>query len=250
MSILVPARQYDPAVPEMIDDPNADARLLRDELKSIRTINRLFGGHAAMRRGMGILMADVKTDEISVLDLGTGSADLPVYMVKLGRRLKRRITITAVDNHQRVLEVARERTKHYSEISIHAGNLLNLNYSPGAFDIVVCSLTLHHFSREDAIHILRSMNLLCRTGFLVNDLNRSRIAAWTTKVYTNLTTRNRMTLTDSYLSVLRGFTMMEVQDMALAAGLHNVELSLQPFFRFLLICKPQLLTDSHRRKSL
>jgi hypothetical protein len=49
MSFLVPARKYDPTIPEMIDNPDADERLLRDELKSIRTINRFFGGYTTIR---------------------------------------------------------------------------------------------------------------------------------------------------------------------------------------------------------
>jgi ubiquinone/menaquinone biosynthesis C-methylase UbiE len=186
-----------------------------------------------------MLMEDVKNDTISILDLGTGSADLPVYLIELGRRFKRRITLTAVDNHPRVLEVARNRTRQYPEIRIEAGNLLSLNYPPGSFDIVVCSLTLHHFSRENAIQIIHSMNLLCRTGYLVNDLERSRMAAWTTRIYTAVTTRNEMTLKDSYLSVMRAFTMKEMQGMACEAGLHDVKIVPQPFFRFLLVGKRQ-----------
>lgn len=239
MSFLTPARRYDIDVPEMIDDPDADETLLRDELKSIRTINKFFGGYAAIRRGLGLLLVDSKRDDLTVLDLGTGSADLPVYLVKLSRRLNRTIHVTAVDNHPRVLKVARERTKRYPEISIQAGNLLSLKYPPRAFDIVTCSLTLHHFSRDNAIRILRSMSLLSRIGYVVNDLSRSRRAAWTTRCYTLLTTRNRMTLTDSYLSVLRGFTPHEVREMAGAAGLQRVEIHAQPFFRFLLVGRHQ-----------
>ena len=223
----------------MIDDPGADAALLRDELKSIRTINRFFGGHASIRRGVKKLLPQVVTEEISILDLGTGSADLPVYLVHYFRRINRRVRITAVDNHPRVVEVARERTRTYAEISIETADLLNLNYPPGAFDIVMCSLTLHHFSDQDAITIIRSMNTICRTGFLVIDLERSWIAAWITKGYTHLTTRNPMTLKDSYCSVLRGFTPNEMRAMALAAGPREVEIHRNPFFRLILIGKHQ-----------
>ena len=240
MSFLVPARAYSPTVPELIEDLNADPHLLRDELKSIRTINRLFGGYTTVRTGMKLLLADVRKEEITILDLGTGSADLPIYLLALSRRLNRRFHITAIDHHPQVLEVARERTRQYPEIVIGAGDLMSPVYSPGAFDVVICSLTLHHFSREDAIKILTSMNRLSRIGFLVNDLNRSRIAAWTTKCYTRLTTRNRMTLTDSHLSVLRGFTLREAQGLVHDAGLRNVEFHRQPFFRFLLVGKHSL----------
>jgi len=232
---MVPARRYDACVPEMIDDPDADATMLRDELKSIRTINRFFGGYPALRRGVMKLLAGTESKTIRVLDLGTGSADLPVYLVHLFRRLHRSIDITAVDNHLRVVEVAKERTRQYNEISIETANLLNLNYAPGAFDIVICSLTLHHFSHEDAVKILRSMHTLSRVGILLIDLDRSWVAAWTTKIYTHLTTRNPMTRTDSYLSVLRGFTPGELKDMALTSGLRDVEIYRRPFFRLLLI---------------
>jgi ubiquinone/menaquinone biosynthesis C-methylase UbiE len=188
---------------------------------------------------MRSLLSDINKDEITVLDLGTGSADVPMYLLDLGRQLNQKFRITAVDNHPQVLEVARERTKQFSEITIEAGNILDLNYPPDAFDVVICSLTLHHFSREDAMKILRSMNFLCRIGFLANDLDRSRLAAWITKCYTHVTTRNRMTLTDSYRSVLRGFTKNEIRDMACAEGLHNVEIYPHPFFRYLLVGRHQ-----------
>jgi ubiquinone/menaquinone biosynthesis C-methylase UbiE len=239
MTILIPERKYDADLPEMIDNPGADATLLRDELKSIRTINRFFGGHASIRRGMKKLLNAVGREEVSVLDLGTGSADLPVYLVHWFRRINQRVRITAVDNHPRVVEVARERTRTYAEISIETANLLNLNYPPGAFDIVMCSLTLHHFSDEDAAAIIRSMNKICRTGFLVIDLERNWIAAWITKCYTHLTTRNPMTLTDSYRSVLRGFTPDELRAAVHTAGLRDVEIQRRPFFRLLLTGKRQ-----------
>ena len=171
MSLLVPARRYDQDVPEMIDNPDADARLPHDELKSIRTINRFFGGYATSGKGMRLLLADIKKEEISVLNLGTSSADLPLYLLGLGRRLKRRFRITAVENHPRVLEVAREQASGHPRISIESGNLLSLNYPPGAFDIVILSPTLRHLSREDAIKIIRCVNHFSRIGYLVNDLN-------------------------------------------------------------------------------
>lgn len=239
MTLLIPPRQYDPAIPELIENPSANVPMLRDELKSIRTINRLFGGYATIRRGVTMLLPAARDREISVLDLGTGSADLPVYLTRLGRRLGRKIRITAVDNHPLVLEVARMRTKRFPEITVEAGNLLKPNYPNESFDIVTCSLTLHHFAEEDAIRILKSMNALCRIGFIVNDLNRNRIAAWTTKLYTFLTTSNPMTRRDSYLSVLRGFTPEEIHALANDAGLQQVQVETRPFFRFLLVGKHQ-----------
>ena len=237
MNLFVPARMYDRNTPEMIDNPSADPELLRDELKSIRIINRLFGGYSAVRRGI-LSLLDNKRDgaEIRILDLGTGSADLPVYLMRIGQQMHKRFTITAVDNHPAILRVARERTQSVANlIIIEQANLLELKYPPGAFDIVLCSLTLHHFSSEEVIAILQSMKRLSRIGFVVNDLRRSRIAAWITWLYIHLTTTNVMTVTDSYLSVLRGFTGDEMKRMAEQADIQKFEIRRKAFFRLLLV---------------
>jgi ubiquinone/menaquinone biosynthesis C-methylase UbiE len=238
MSLLVPARRFDCGVLEMIDRPAADPGLLRDELASIRGVNRFFGGFSAIRGSiLSLINGSHDGKEIRILDLGTGSADLPVYLVQLGRSLNRKFHITAVDNNATVLQVSRARTKPYPEITIQPGDILSMDYPPGAFDIVFCSLTLHHFSREDGVRIISSMNQLSRIGIVVNDLSRSWLAAWAAKLYTRLTTSNPMTLFDSYLSVLRGFTPRELGEMASEAGVRNFSVRTHPLFRLLLIGK-------------
>ena len=238
MSFFVPPRNYNRNNPEMIDNLNADPKLLRDELKSIRTVNRFFGGFSTIRQGILVLLNNEEDGaEIRILDLGTGSADLPAYLLGIGPQLRKRFTIAAVDNHPSVLGVARERTHGLADLTIEQADLLDLKYPPQSFDIVLCSLTLHHFSSEEVIGILRSMKRLSRIGFVVNDLRRSRVAAWLTWMYIHLTTTNVMTVTDSYRSVLRGFTRDEMRSMAEQAGVKTFEIRKKAFFRLLLVGK-------------
>lgn len=238
MSLFVPSRKFNCDVPEMIDRPGADPEKLRDELKSIRDVNRFFGGFSAIREGvLSLLEEPWDGQEIKILDLGTGSADVPVYLVGMGRSLNLKFCITAVDNNPTVLQVSRERTRPYPEITIQSGDLTNLTYTPSAFDIVICSLALHHFSREDAVGIIKSMNDFGRIGFIVSELNRSWAAALAAKLYTRLTTNNPMTLFDSYTSVLRAFTPDELMEMAIEADVRNIAIRTHPLFRLLLIGK-------------
>ncbi len=239
MSFPVPPRQFDHSKPEMIDNPAADPVLLKNELKSIRTINRFFGGFSAVRRGV-LRLADKApaSTEMRILDLGTGSADIPAYLLRLGRRIHRTFHVTAVDAHPVVLQIARDRARTFPNLTIEQANLLELKYAPRTFDIVLCSLTLHHFSSEEIIAILGSMKRLCRIGFVVNDLRRSKVAIWTTWLYTHLTTSNEMTLKDSHLSVTRGFTADELRELAVQAGIRRFIIWRQAFFRLLLIGEP------------
>src|SRR5690606_18049428 len=91
----------------------------------------------------------------------------------------------------------------------------------GAFDIVLCSLSLHHFPPDDAVRVLREMHRLSRTGFILNDLRRSRgghIAAW---IAAHLTTRNRLTRNDAPLSVRRAYTLDELEELLARAGIEH-----------------------------
>ena len=238
MSFLVPTRRYDERIVEMVDEPNADPAMLRDELKNLRRINKYFGGLSAIESSVLSVLRDVPDGrEVHILDLGTGSADLPIHLVERSGRTRRKFHITAVENNPVVFQVARERASRYAGIVVERGNLLELDYPPKSFDVVLCSLTLHHFSNVQATHILSSMNTWSRVGLIVNDLYRSWVAAWSAKLYSLLTTRNPMTIYDSYLSVLRGFTREELVMIARTAGIQKVEIQTRPLFRIILLAK-------------
>ncbi len=219
-----------------MDVPRADPAVLKQDLRNLRIINSLFGGIRAVRMHAIRFLCRIGDDRvIRVLDLATGSADHPIALVKVARRLGKRIHITGVDCNPVTLSIARERTEAIPEITIDEANLLSLQYPPKSFDIVLCSLALHHFSEDNAVGVLRMMNSLSRVGLIVNDLHRSWPAAWAAWIYTHMTTRNPMTLNDSYVSVLRAFTPPELTRMARKAAIPKARIYSHPMFRLVLV---------------
>ena len=236
MSLLIPHRRFNPQIPELMDDPHPDPTMLRDDLRNLRIINKYFGGLRVIQKYASKLMLQInKSQPIHILDLATGSADHPVALAKFARSLGRSVRITAVERNPFTLAVAKERSAQFNEITFVQGDILAMAWSPKSYDIVLCSLAIHHFSREDAIRILRMMQETARVGFVVNDLDRSWPAAWIAWLYTHLTTRNPMTLNDSYVSVLRAFTLEELRDIAGAAGVSNAQIRRHPMFRLALV---------------
>lgn len=236
MVIPPPIRRFDPNILEMMDRPGINEKLLREDLRNLRVINRFFGGHRAIRKVLKPLLRQFPPGQrLEMLDLATGSADLPVVISRLAKKLGRSVMITAVDRNPVMLRVAREFTSDVAEIQIVEGDILDLQLSDKSFDIVICSLALHHFSREDAVRLLRNMKRLARVAVVVHDLCRSWIGAWTAWLYTHLTTRNPLTLYDSYLSVLRAFTPEELIEMAQEAEMADFVLTKHPFFRMVLV---------------
>jgi 2-polyprenyl-3-methyl-5-hydroxy-6-metoxy-1,4-benzoquinol methylase len=134
-----------------------------------------------------------------------------------------------------MIQIARNLTSGFSEIEIRQADILDLRDEGWESDVVLCSLALHHFSGEDAIRVLETMNRLSALGFIVNELNRHWFAAWCGWTYAHLTTRNPITRNDTYVSFLRAFTSSELASMARRAGVAYFQIHHEPMFRLVLV---------------
>ena len=228
----VPPRRFDDLKPEMVDRPDADPVLLRGELRNLRIINRYLGGLTAVRRALIPMVTRTGPGAtLRLLDLATGSGDHVVAIARIFRRLGRRASITAVDNNDTVLAVARDHAAGFDEIRFVHGDIRALTYPDRSFDIVLCSLAIHHLSRTAAVRLLQDMDRLCRVGFILNDLSRSYVALACAWLYTRSTTTNIMTRTDAIASLFAAFTKDELAGIADDACVGPLEIYRTPLFR-------------------
>ncbi len=215
-------RLYDAAVPEMMDRPGNDPGLLRADLDALQTINRFLGGYRIPLRYLA------KFRPTTILDLATGAGDVP-------RALPRHIQITAVDSNPDILQIARERSTGFANIRFEQHNLLALPFAPGSFDVVLCSLALHHFAEADVVAILRRVRDIARVGFIVNDLRRHRLAIALSKLMARTIIRNPIARFDAPASCERAFTVAELDALAQRAGLTNYRIRRHVWFRMALV---------------
>ena len=219
-------------MPEMIDMPDADPVLLRGELRNLRIINRYLGGLAAVRKALIPMVMSTRPEQtLQLLDLATGSGDQAVSITRMFRRLGRHVIITAVDNNDTVLAYARRHAAGFNEIRFEHEDIRTLPYPDRSFDIVLCSLAIHHFSWTSAVRLLQEMDRLSRIGFILNDFSRSTLALAGAWLYTRTTTTNIMTRTDAIASILAAFSIEELARMAKVACVGPLEISRAPFFR-------------------
>jgi ubiquinone/menaquinone biosynthesis C-methylase UbiE len=221
---------------EMMDAPEAGWEDMATALHDLRGVNRWLGGWRVLRWAMGVLLRELPRGHYRVLDVGTGSGDLPLRLAAWARRRGYRLEILATDVHPRTLELARAHTAHDPDVRVAEADALALPYGDDAFDFALCSTTLHHFEAEDAARVLRELNRAARRGVVINDLSRSRLAWLGARLLAaTVWRRSRFTRHDGPLSVRRAFTPAELREVARAAGVRGARVRSHLPFRLSLV---------------
>jgi ubiquinone/menaquinone biosynthesis C-methylase UbiE len=203
---------------EWMDAPNVDPAQLRRSLKFIRQINRLLG---YTRVTIGYLKHFSKTwkpgETITILDVATGSGDIPRAILAWADECHFDVRITAVDLHAQTILVAANETKDLRAVR---GDARNLPFPDKSIDYVHSAMFLHHLSETDAIAVLKEMDRVARRGIILTDLIRSKRAyAWIT-LFTLFA--NPMVIHDARVSVAQAFTKNEILELCRAAALDYV----------------------------
>jgi len=235
MRLLAPHRCFDPNCPELMDRPGIDRALLREELQTLEKFNQRLGGHQLVLHYIKRFIGSSETASLSILDLGTGAADIPRAIAAWARQRKLSIVITAVDGNPIVLQIAEELCRDWPEIRFEQHDLRALPYAEESFDLVLCSHALHHFESEDAITILRRIDALARCGYIVNDLRRNWLAIASMEVLVRALVRGPLARNDAVQSFRAAFTVGELRGLAEQAGLNNSQVNRHHwFFRMVL----------------
>jgi len=213
-------RQFNPAEPELMDRLQPVTPELEKDLRNLRQLNRFFGSYALVRRFLRRWIK--KGMHVRVVDLATGSGDIPRLTVDHARRIRARPEVDAVDRQRSTVEIARRLSVEYPEIHYHESDVLSFA-DVNRYDIVLCSLALHHFGEEDAVRLLIRCRDLSRRYVLVSDLRRGLLATVGVYLLTALIFREPMTKTDGRLSARRAFSFRELRELAEKAGWQNFQ---------------------------
>jgi SAM-dependent methyltransferase len=213
-------RRFDPAVQEIMDRPQPVSADLELDLHNLRQLNRFFGSYDLIRRFLRQWLVPGKS--FRILDLATGSGDIPRLVAQYGREIGASVSIDAVDGQEGTLEIARSLSGDYPEITFHHGDIRDWG-DIATYDIVLCSLVLHHFDETDAVRVLAHAAALSRRHVLVADLRRGFVGTVGVFLLTTFVFRHPMTRNDARLSAARAFSSRELPELARQAGWRNFQ---------------------------
>lgn len=200
-----------------MDEPTADPRLVRKSLRFIRRINRALGYTRATLSHLERFSVRWRRDEvIRIVDLATGSADVPWAILKWSDQRGWKVRVIAVDLQERMVEEAR-RESGDERLSMVRGDALRMPFAAKSFDYAICSMFLHHLDEVQVVAVMREMDRLARRGVIVADLLRDRRAYAWSGVLSLFS--NRMVRHDAMASVAQAFTRPEILGLRDRSGL-------------------------------
>lgn len=225
-----------------MDLPGTTHDDFEEALHDIQWVNlNLRGTQVVLDELIRMIPPAKKGKVITILDLGTGSADIPRALIDWARSKRSELgitfQITALDSHPVAIETAKKETVSYPEIRVIQGDALNLDFTEDSYDFVISSMFMHHLENEEAIELLQEMARIARYGFVVNDLERNPLAWLSIKLLGVVLGKGRVFQNDAPLSVLRGFSARELEEFRRLAGLHDMEIKHCWPFRWVLSWK-------------
>lgn len=203
-----------------MDAPDVDPALLRRSLGFIRRINSLLGYTRATLHHLDRFSRGWRPGErIRILDLATGSADIPRAILRWADRRGFDVHILGVDRHPVTVAAAGVEDAD-PRLRIVQADVFDLPFAPGSFDYALTAMFLHHLDDDAVVEVLRQMDALATRGVLVADLlRRYRAYAWIT-LFTTLA--HPMVRHDARVSVAQSFTKGEALQLRDRAGIKYV----------------------------
>jgi 2-polyprenyl-3-methyl-5-hydroxy-6-metoxy-1,4-benzoquinol methylase len=228
--------KYRSSKAEMMDAPFIRKELLFQNLHELDLLNRTLGGHAITISGIKKLVTD-KNKTYHIVDLGCGSGDSLKSIAIWARSHDFKVRLTGIDINGDAINYLDNHCRDYPEISGKVSDWQEYLKDNNTIDIIHCSLFCHHLHDEELGNLFSMIRHQVKTGFVINDLRRSRFAYYSVIVFTRLLNGSVLSKNDGPISVLRGFKSYEIISMMKQAQIKHYTIQRKWAFRFLIVGK-------------
>jgi 2-polyprenyl-3-methyl-5-hydroxy-6-metoxy-1,4-benzoquinol methylase len=216
---------------ELLDGDDIPFPDIQKNMQELGFINTWLGGHKITISGIEQLTGNKK--EITVCEIGCGGGNNLAAIAK-ALNGKASLKCIGIDIKQECIDFAKQ-----SPANNYPVDWIALDYSKVSFsqkpDIIFSSLFCHHFTEEELTAQLQWMKANSRIGFFINDLQRHPLAYYSIKLLTSLFSRSYLVKNDAPLSVARGFTKKEWENIFAAADISGYKIQWKWAFRYLIL---------------
>ena len=188
--------------PEILDTDSAPSPDVQRTLADLRLINRWFGGISTTRRMLSRVIDLTPQPSFTLLDVGAGSGDVST---EAARQLRPQIKVDVTLLDRMPAHLPRNGARKV------AGDALALPFRDGSFDLVICSLLIHHLEADEVVRFVDEALRVAKIGVLLNDLRREPMHL--ALMYAGYPIFGRVTMHDGVASVRRSYTPGELHSI-------------------------------------
>jgi 2-polyprenyl-3-methyl-5-hydroxy-6-metoxy-1,4-benzoquinol methylase len=224
-----------------MDDFSMEGEMLREALDKIAKINQLLGGNQLTLQGVKQLIKGIAiSKEIIIVDVGCGNGDMLRELAKYGQKQDLKFKLIGIDANNFTVNHARNLSSEYANISYRCEDIFEQSFQQLQYDIVLCTLTLHHFKDDEIITLLKVFQQKAKLGIVINDLQRSAISYRLFQALCFVFRLNEMSREDGLVSILRGFKKKELVAFSTLLQFKKYTIQWKWAFRYQWIIKTNL----------
>lgn len=227
-------------VAELMDDPALDPAKHREALRGLERLNILSGSASSIWTHLNKRVNFTTSRPLKVLDIATGSGDIPIKLWQYAEQNGGNIEFTGADISATAIGLAKLKVqKKNIPVSFIELDVLN-DVLPVGFDVIITSLFTHHLDPPQVIGLLKKMQSSAGQLVIVNDLIRSNVSLAMVWLASRFCSRSEIVHFDGPASVRGAYTANEMKEMAVRAGLNNCSIHSYLLCRQLLVWKRPL----------
>jgi 2-polyprenyl-3-methyl-5-hydroxy-6-metoxy-1,4-benzoquinol methylase len=220
-----------------MDQPGLDESLHAHALRSLSRINWICRTSAMIWKPIRKLaLTSQSRQPLRILDVACGGGDVAIGLARRAQRVGIPVQVDGCDINAVAIRHAQGNALHANVNNVgffqHDALITPL---PESYDVVTCSLFLHHLDNGDAERMLRSMGAAAGQMVVASDLLRNRLAYFLAVAACRVLTRSPIVHVDGPLSVAAAFTVDEARALAERAGLSGAQFTRYFPERFLLV---------------
>ncbi|WP_316845679.1 methyltransferase domain-containing protein [Pedobacter psychrodurus] len=229
---------YRSTAPEIMDDFAMEGEILRDALDKIASINQLLGGNKVTLDGIKSLIdSKPKQEVIRITDIGCGNGDMLRTLADYAKSQGLHFILKGIDANSFTIKHAESLSTSYPNISYSCSDIFQDLNKDEPCDIMLCTLTLHHFKDEEIIDLLENIKKSAKMGIVINDLQRSALAYRLFQALCYVFRLNDMSREDGLVSILRGFKRADLIKYSKQLNLKSGSIKWKWAFRYQWIIK-------------
>jgi len=221
--------------PELMDQPGLSDHEHGNALAGLGRVN--WWSRSSNRFWPPLLKLAQSTQDrpLQILDIASGGGDVSISLALRARQAGIDVEIAGCDISEYAIRHATElaQRKQLQNVRFFQRDIFQ-EPAEQKYDLVMCSLFLHHLDPPQAVELLKWMSESTRHLILINDLRRTRLGYWMAWFGCRLLTRSHIVHTDGPISVAAAFSIEEAKQLAEQAGLDKIHITRHWPQRFLL----------------